>query len=222
MTLRTQRALNVLTTAGNWSAGTNYFADYDALTGSTTTNGVYQDDSSTATGVQKLFQTAIEKIMVNTGGAVQPQDIICVMGPQTAHKLSQTAQLRELIKYTQGVQLMQGQGTYSRYGLAPGLFGIGDIVIEDAVKVTNQKGVARSASYILGVDKVLFLSRPQGLVGVEGGANFATLTNFVYEDMTVETIDDPRNRRTIGSIVDNSVPELTAPLAGIYVANIGA
>ncbi len=224
MTLRTQRALNVLTTAGNWTNNVNYFADFDALAygTATTTNGVYDSDSSTATGVQKLFQTAIEKIMVNTGGAVQPQDIICVMGPQTAHKLSQTAQLRELIKYTQGVQLMQGQGTYSRYGLAPGLFGIGDIVIEDAVKVTNQKGVARSASYILGLDKVLFLSRPQGLVGVEGGANFATITNFVYEDMTVETMDDPRNRRTIGSIVDNSVPELTAPLAGIYVANIGA
>jgi len=224
MTLRTQRALNVLTTAGNWTNNVNYFADFDALAygTATTTNGVYDSDSTTATGGQKLFQTAIEKIMVNTGGAVQPQDIICVMGPQTAHKLSQTAQLRELIKYTQGVQLMQGQGTYSRYGLAPGLFGIGDIVIEDAVKVTNQKGVARSASYILGLDKVLFLSRPQGLVGVEGGANFATITNFVYEDMTVETMDDPRNRRTIGSIVDNSVPELTAPLAGIYVANIGA
>jgi hypothetical protein len=75
---------------------------------------------------------------------------------------------------------------------------------------------------MLGVDAVLFVSRPQGLVGVEGGSNFATLTNFVYEDMTVETLDDPRNRRTIGSIVDNYVPELTAPLAGWYIANISA
>ena len=214
MTLRTQRALNVLTTAGNWISGTNYFASGTAI-GS---GAAY----TTSGNIQKLFQTAIEKIMVNTGGAVQPSDIICVMGPQTAHKLSQTAQLRELIKYTQGVQLMQGQGNYSRYGLAPGLFGIGDIVIEDAVKVSNQKGATRSASYILGVDKVLFVSRPQGLVGVEGGANFATITNFVYEDMTVETFDDPKNRRTVGSIVDNSVPELTAPLAGIYVADIAA
>ena len=221
MTLRTNRMLDVLTNSSIWPTGT-YFADFDTLAGVSTTNGVYQDDSATATGVQKLFQTAIEKIMINTGGAVQPQDIVCVMGPQTAHKLSQTAQLRDLIKYTQGVQFMQGQGNYSRYGLAPGLFGIGDIVIEDAVKVTNQKGATRAASYILGLDKVLFLSRPQGLVGVEGGANFATVTNFVYEDMTVETIDDPRNRRTVGSIVDNSVPELTAPLAGLYIANIGA
>lgn len=221
MTLRTNRMLDVLTTAGNWTSGTNYFADFDTFAG-TTGAGVYEADSATATGVQKLFQIAIEKIMINTGGAVQPQDIVCVMGPQTAHKLSQTAQLRDLIKYTQGVQLMQGQGNYSRYGLAPSLFGIGDIVIEDAVKVTNQKGATRAASYILGTDKVLFLSRPQGLVGVEGGANFATVTNFVYEDMTVETFDDPRSRRTVGSIVDNSVPELTAPLAGLYIANIGA
>jgi hypothetical protein len=211
MTLRTQRALTELTTAGNWTLNTNYFA-----TGTTFGSG----PAYTTGNIQKLFQTAIEKIMINTGGAVQPSDIVCVMGPQTAHKMSRTDELKDLIKYTQGVQLMQGQGNYSRYGLSPQLFGIGDIVIEDAVKVTNQKGATRTASYLLDTDKVLFVSRPQGLVGVEGGANFATITNFVYEDMTVETFDDPRNRRTVGSIVDNSVPELTAPLAGIYVANI--
>lgn len=213
MTLRTQRALNVLTTAGNWTNNVNYFATGSALgSGAAYTSG----------NIQKLFQTATEKLMVNTGGAIQMQDIVCIMSPKTAFKMSQSAELKDLIKYTQGVQFMQGEGNFSRYGLAPGLFGIGDIVIEDAVKVSTQKGATRSADYILGVDKVLFVSRPQGLVGVEGGSNFATITNFVYEDMTVETFDDPKNRRTVGSIVDNSVPELTAPLAGIYVADIAS
>ena len=213
MTLRTQRALNVLTTAGNWTNNVNYFATGSALgSGAAYTSG----------NIQKLFQTATEKLMVNTGGAIQMQDIVCIMSPKTAFKMSQSAELKDLIKYTQGVQFMQGEGNFSRYGLAPGLFGIGDIVIEDAVKVSTQKGATRAADYILGVDKVLFVSRPQGLVGVEGGSNFATITNFVYEDMTVETFDDPKNRRTVGSIVDNSVPELTAPLAGIYVADIAS
>jgi len=221
MTLRTQRALTTLTTAGNWPTGT-VFTDYDALAGVTTASGVYTSDSATATGVQNLFQTAVEKMMINTGGAIQMQDIVAVMSPKTAFKLSQTAQLREMIKYTQGVDLLKGEGNFSRYGLAPQLFGIGDIVIEDAVKVTTAKGATRSAEYILPLDTVVFVSRPQGLVGVEGGSNFATLTNFVYEDMTVETIDDPRNRRTVGSIVDNHTFELTAPLAGILVSNIGA
>ena len=222
MTLRTQRALTLLTTIGNWTANTNGFADFDALTGLTTASGVYTSDSATATGVQQLFQTAVEKLMINTGGAIQMQDIVAVMSPKTAFKLSQTAQLREMIKYTQGVDLLKGEGNFSRYGLAPSLFGIGDIVIEDAVKVSNQKGATRSADYILGLDTVLFVSRPQGLVGVEGGSNFATITNFVYEDMTVETIDEPRNRRTVGSIVDNHAFEITAPLAGILVSNIGS
>jgi hypothetical protein len=222
MTLRTQRCLTKLTTVGNWTANTNYFATYQALSGDTATSGVYTSPTSTTNiYVQRLFQTATEKLMINTGGAVQMSDIVAVMSPKTAFKLSQTLELRELIKYTQGVDLMKGEGNFSRYGLAPGLFGIGDIVIEDAVKVTTAKGVTRSADYILGTDAVLFLSRPQGLVGVEGGTNFATVSNFVYEDMTVETFDDPRNRRTVGSIVDNSVMEITAPLAGIYVANIG-
>jgi hypothetical protein len=144
------------------------------------------------------------------------------MSPKTAHAMSQSAELKDLIKYTQGVQLMQGAGNYSRYGLVPQLFGIGDIVIEDAVKVTNQKGATRAADYILGLNAVVFVSRPQGLVGVEGGSNFATVTNFVYEDMTVETFDDPRNRRTVGSIVDNSAIEITAPLAGWYIVDIAA
>jgi hypothetical protein len=223
MTLRTFRALSVLTNTANWTSNVNYFADYEALSGDTAANGVYTSPTSTTNiYVQRLFQTATEKLMVNTGGAVQMQDIVAVMSPKTAFKLSQTLELRELIKYTQGVNLMEGSGKFSRYGLAPNLFGIGDIVIEDAVRVTSQKGATRAADYILATDAVLFVSRPGGLVGVEGGANFATCTNFVYEDMTVETFDDPKNRRTTGSIVDNSVAELTAPLAGIYVANIGS
>ena len=222
MTLRTNRALSLLTTAGNWTASLNYFADFDALTGLTTTNGVADGNATNQPYAARLFQTATERLIINTGGAVQMSDIVAVMSPKTAFRMSRTEELKDLIKYTQGVQLMQGAGTFSRYGLSPQLFGIGDIVIEDAVKVTSQKGATRAADYILAEGDVLFLSRPQGLVGVEGGANFATVTNFVYEDFTVETFDDPRNRRTVGSIVDNSVMELTAPLAGIFVDNIFA
>jgi hypothetical protein len=222
MTLRTHRALSTLTTAGNWTSSVNYFADFDALTGLSTTTGVLEGNATNKPYAAQLFQTAIEKILINTGGAVQPSDLIAVMGPTTAHKMSRTEELKDLIKYTQGVQLMQGAGSFSRYGLSPNLFGINDIVIEDAVKVTNQKGATRAASYMLGDGAVLFLSRPGGLVGVEGGGNFATCSHFVFEDMTVETFDDPRNRRNSGSIVDNGVFEMTAPLAGLYVANIFA
>ena len=220
MTLRTQRALTVLTTSGNWTNNVNYFADFDALSGSSTTNGVYE--SGNTTNVQVMFQKAVEKLMINTGGAIQMQDIVCVMSPKTAFRMSRTEEMKDLVKYTQGVDFMKGEGNFSRYGLAPGLFGLGDIVIEDAVKVSTAKGATRSADYILGTDAVLFVSRPQGLTGVEGGSNFATITNFVYEDMTVETFDDPVNRRTRGSIVDNGTFELTAPLAGIFVDNIFA
>lgn len=214
MTLRTYRALEVLTNAGNWTADTNYFADFDTLTGST--GGAY----STSQGIQKLVQTAVERVMINTGGAVQMSDMVMVISPKTAFNMSQDTELQDLIKYLGGVNFVQGTGQFSRYGLAPSLFGIGDIVVEDAVRVSSQKGAARSADYILPENAVLFVSRPQGLVGVEGGSNFATITNFTYEDMTVETFDDPVNRRTRGSVVDNSVFELTAPLSGLYVADI--
>lgn len=214
MTLRTQRALTVLTTAGNWTSNVNYFADFDTLTSGS--GGAY----STTNGIQILFQTAVEKMMINTGGAIQMQDIVAVMSPKTAFNIAQDDEIKDLIKYTQGVNFLQGSGNFSRYGLTPNLFGIGDIVIEDAVKVSTAKGATRSADYILAENAVIFVSRPQGLVGVEGGSPFSTITNFVYEDMTVETFDDPVNRRTRGSIVDNGTFELTAPLAGLYVADI--
>jgi len=214
MTLRTYRALEVLTTAGNWTTNVNYFADYDTF--ASTSGGMYD----TASGIQRLFQTATEKIMINTGGAVQMSDIIAVMSPKTAFNMSQDSELQELIKYLGGVNFVAGAGQFSRYGLMPQLFGIGDIVIEDAVRVSSQKGATRAADYILAENAILFLSRPQGLVGVEGGSNFATISNFVYEDMTVETFDDPVNRRTRGSVVDNSVFALTAPLSGLYIADL--
>lgn len=217
MTLRTNRALSVLTTSGNW--GNNYSATFDALTG-LTSGGVEDGNATDKPYTQRMFQTVVENIMIATGGAIQMQDIVCVMSPKTAQRISRTAEMKDLIKYTQGVDLMKGDGNYSRYGLAPALFGIGDIVIEDAVKVTTAKGATRSADYILSTGAVLFVSRPQGLVGVEGGSNFATISNFVYEDMTVETFDDPINRRTRGSIVDNGTFEMTAPLAGYYVADV--
>jgi hypothetical protein len=65
---------------------------------------------------------------------------------------------------------------------------------------------------------MVFVSRPGGLVGNEG-PSFSTATIFAYEDMTVETLEDPWNRRVRGSVTDNSATILTAPQSALYIAD---
>jgi hypothetical protein len=52
------------------------------------------------------------------------------------------------------------------------------------------------------------------------GASFSTLTQMIYEDMTVETFEDAENRRTKGRVVDDYDIVLTAPASGYHIADV--
>ena len=63
------------------------------------------------------------------------------------------------------------------------------------------------------------MSRPEGLMGSEGVADFATCQIFSYEDMTVETKKDPDNRREQGRIVDDFDVQVVAPASGFLMTS---
>lgn len=213
MTHRAIRAMSLLTTSGNWPTGTTV-ADVDTLTG---LSGKAWQDSSVADGIIQLsFQTIIEAIIKNSAGAVNPAtDCMCVIDPTIAHNVSRAPETKEYVKYFQAAtNFYQGDGQFATYGIPSQLFGIG-MVVEDAVKNTNRKGATKATNFLVG-NGALFLSRPGGLMGAEG-PNFSTCVLFAYENMTVETITDAWNRRIRGSVVDNSVFVLTAPLSGYFL-----
>jgi len=218
MTHRSYRMASLLTTAGSWTSGTNYFATSTALNGSVAL--AYSDTD----GVQKIIRLAMEKIVQNTVGVVTPKDIIMIINPTTARLLASSDGVRDYVKNTpMAYSALTGDATFATYGLPQTLFGLGGVVVDDTVQVTTRKGTAspsRGFFYGTAADPAMvFVSRPNGLVGNEG-PSFSTATIFAYEDMTVETLEDPWNRRIKGSVVDNSATELTAPLAGVYVADI--
>jgi hypothetical protein len=64
------------------------------------------------------------------------------------------------------------------------------------------------------------VSRPGGLVGVEGASSFSTCQIFAYEDMTVEQFNDPMNRRIEGRVIDNSVAAVVAPVGGYLIGDV--
>ena len=69
-------------------------------------------------------------------------------------------------------------------------------------------------------NSAVFVSRPGGLIGVEGSTSFSTTQIFAFEDMTVENWDDPKDRRIEGRVIDNSTVELVAPVSGYLVLDV--
>jgi hypothetical protein len=216
MTARTMRAASVLSTSGNW--GSNYVAT--AAT-SPISAGSWTNSSVANAYIQKTIQAVMRQVSLSSGGAVAPNQLIMVISPTIAQIVSQAPETKEYVKnYPAALSFYQGSDTFSRWGIPPTLFGLGDVVVDDSVKVTSKKGAATlSSSYVYG-NGAYFLSRPGGLVGVEGSSSFSTLQIFAYEDMTVEQFNDPMNRRLEGRVIDNSVSAVVAPVGGYAIGDV--
>ena len=223
MTARTRRAVSALTTNANWGTSYTTAAGSNGPAGSGwTAVGAWGSGTATDAYIQKSIQQAMILIGQQTGGAVTPSQISLVISPTTARTMAQSAEVKEFTKYNpQSVSYLQGDDTFSKWGLPKTLFGLGDIIVEDAVVTTSKKNVGNTAtnSYALG-NGAYFLSRPGGLVGVEGAPSFSTLQVFAYEDMVVEQFTDAPNRRLVGRVIDNSVAALVAPISGFAIQNV--
>lgn len=217
MTLRSVKAMTAITTAASWPSNT-YFATAGAITGS----GSWYTSTAANAFIQCGIQSMVNVILQNTAGSVRPGDICMVMNPTTAQKMSRSPEVQSYVKnYGAAMMFLTGNSQFRNWGLPASLWDV-DVVVEDAVRESGREGDTASLGYVLGDDKVVFCSRPGGLVGIEGAPNFSTLTNFVYEDFNTEIFDDPKNRRHVGSIVDNYGYYLTAPISGGYIASVAS
>lgn len=219
MTARTIRTATALTNAAAVSAFTavgNYYATGTAISGGAWT-------TSTTNIIQRGIQVALQRIALATGGAVRGEtDIMMVISPTVANLLSQTQEVRDYVKnYPAALPFLQGADTFAKYGLPPNLFGV-QVVVDDSVRVTTKKGAASTTRSFIYGNSAVFVSRPGGLVGVEGSTSFSTTQIFAFEDMTVENWDDPKDRRIEGRVIDNSTSELVAPVSGVLVADVTA
>jgi len=217
MTARSMRTATALTGSAAVTAFTavgNYYADGTAISGAAWT-------TSATNIIQKGIQTALQRISLATGGAVRGEtDIMMVISPTIANLLSQTQEVQNYVKnYPAALPFLQGSDTFAKYGLPPNLFGV-QVVVDDSVKVTTKKGAASTTRSFVYGNSAVFVSRPGGLVGVEGSTSFSTCQIFAFEDMTVENWDDPKDRRMEGRVIDNSTSELVAPVSGVLVANV--
>lgn len=225
MTARSVAAATALGTSGNWAdqGFTNIYASWTALM-----NGAYTSGGGaigTEGNAQAGFQAASLLIQQSSSGVINPfRDLVCVVNPYTAAYISQLTEVKSYVKnMVRSTEFLEGNGLFgNHWNLPPGFFGIREVVVEDAVKITSNQGATLAESYCIPNKVAVFVSRPGGLVQNAAQSSFSTLVNFVYEDMTVEQFSDAKNRYTEVSVVDNYAYAVAAPVTGIYVTDITA
>lgn len=213
MTWRTQQVVTDITTSANWDGNT---VAATSITGVTAEH----DLSTTARkDIKRTLDYAADQIRLKTLGAVKPDQLHVVVGPDWARRVAVSQEIVDHVKQSPAAreELEKGLGPNVRYGLPSTLYGY-NIEVEDAVKTTSRKGAASVAkSYVMSGSNLVMLSRVGELEGVEGSPSFSTVTLFLKEEMTVESKHDRDNRRHQARVVDDYDSVITAPASGYLV-----
>jgi hypothetical protein len=220
MTRRSLLASTLITTQAAWPA-----ANTDTL-GNLVTSGNWATSTEANGYIQKGIQAVAEQITLATGGVIRPnnRDIMCVIDPVTARLMAATEEIRTYVKnYPVAFDFMtqRDQTMFATYGLPAYLWGV-RMMVEDCVRTSTRKGSGTQTKGFTPLSThAVFLSNngPQVQNDIEA-PSMATLTQITQEDMTIELKDDTDNRRVQGSVVDNLVYELTAPLSGFFLRTV--
>jgi hypothetical protein len=210
MTWRTQVAVTTTTTSGSYPSG--HTSAVSSITGVT---GKWDVSTTARKDIKRSLDHGAETILKATLGAVKPEDIMLVLSPGCAKKISTAQEIVDHIKGSPSAEkeLTKTLSRANRFGLPEYLYGY-KVVIEDAVKVTSRKGATKATSYVLGDTTPFMCSRVGGLEGIEGSPSFSTVTIFMKEEMTVESKHDRDNRRHLGRVVDDFASVGTAFISG--------
>jgi hypothetical protein len=217
MTARTRKALQVLTTAANWEG--------NSATATVLGGGKVDAGTATTHYIRNLIGAASEAILKNSYGVVKRSDVIAVMNPNTARQMHESVEMIDFLKQSPvSIDIVKGDvksvsNVEDNFGLPDFMHGV-RIVVEDCVfnAARPTAGISTGTpTYAFPNSQILFVSRPEGLVGSEGVPSFSTAEIFSYEDMTVETKRDADNRRQSGRVVDDNDVQLTAPATGYQV-----
>lgn len=217
MTARTQLALTALTTSSNYSAS-HYIDVVNDVSGNT---GNWAQSTTARQDIKRSLIAAAEVIRDDTLNAIELNDLVVVINSALAGQL---AECQEIVDYIKGspdaTAQIRGElsGRNVTYGLPDTLYGF-PLIVEATRKVTTRKGATTARSQMLATATPFMCSRPGALVGVADAPNFSTAVLFAYEEMTVESLRDAPNRRTLGRVVENISANVVAPAAGVLFHN---
>jgi len=154
MTARTIRTMAKLTNTSNYPTG--HFSAVTSIPGVT---GAWNLSTTVRSDIKRSLDYAAEQIMIATLGAVQPSDLIVVMNPRVAQRISVCQEIRDHIKQSPAAKetILGNLGDVNNFGMPEKLYDY-EIVVENAVKVTSRKGATANKSFVMPVTSVLMLS----------------------------------------------------------------
>lgn len=212
MTARTVKAVDKLRDTTLYASGhvlTQAAAKWDT---GTTTNPV----------IKRALNLGGQLINKQTLGVVKPGDLAAVLSPALATAMASSAEIQDFLKGSP-YALAQVRGDVpsqnGQWGLPDLLYNY-QIVVEDAVRNSSLKGEDPQAiDYIFPGTECALVARPGALVSDENSPNFSSIHVLMEEEMTVEVIDDPINRRVLGRVVENYAVEHATELATVLFTN---
>jgi hypothetical protein len=223
MTLQTAVAINAAVTGLAANTGGTTSGTATALGGGLWDAG-YNDSGAANTHdyLRKGVQAVLANITLNSNAVVDPSELLAVMNPNTAKAIAQSNEVTDTIKQSPfGLDSLMYKGdlNFSRWGLPSMLFGVGDVVVETSVYNAanpNSSGTG-TQQFVMPDGDILFLARPGAIEGQMG--SFSTVHGYFKEEMTVETWNDPVNRREVGSVTSDFTYVVAAPQTGYLVTN---
>jgi len=222
MTVRTNAIIAEMTNSSNYDS--THVSD---LSGSAITGvvGNWAASTSARLAIRRTLNHIKNIITLDTRAAVNSDDLVLVMSPDTAEQVAVSQEIVELVKQNiGGLKYLKADEEFPKdtYGLPPRLYNT-EVIIEKTVKVTSQRGLlTQTASYVLPSGTVIVAHKPSSLEGVEGGRSFSTCSIHIYrdDDLTVETDEVRWDRLTNMAVTDNFDVNMTAPVTGYLLQNV--
>lgn len=226
LTYRTNRIITALQTASNWTP-TNSTATANDLNDGAGRWATASDEPSSPNynAISKSMLAAAQRINLATNGHVEPDDLVMVLSPGLARVMSNTAELKNYLKYGpfSEKQLDNSANINARWGLPPNLNGI-ELIVESTPRVSanyDAAGTAATRTYVKTDTSAIMLSRKGGIDGNFGAPSFSTVQLYWFKDLgTVYAFDDPHHLRTEGHVVDDLAELIPAPESGFYITDV--
>lgn len=193
---------------------TSYMTQYNTAS---SLGGGKWDVATTSNPYIKLgLMAAVQAINKATNAVVKPSDLVLVIQPNTASQMAASAEISDYLK-SSPFSMDVVRNNLALWGLPDYLYGI-QLCIEDTVIVTSQKGAARTDAYALTNTNALLLARPGALETTMG--TFSTAACLLKEEMTIETMVDAPNRRTVGRCVEDYDVQIVSPISGFLITGV--
>lgn len=225
MTARTIQVLSALTTTANYTSSHVFDMSGTPISGAV---GNWAASTAARQTIRRSLNHAKNVITLDTRAAVNSDDLLLIMSPDTAEQLAVTQEVVEMIRESQAgliwLNLKGDTETFPKdtYGLPKRLYNT-EVIIEKTVQVTTPRNAGTlTAQYALAKGTVILCHRPGSLEGVEGGRSFSTVTIHIYrdDDMKIETDYVSWDRLTNLAVTDNFDVNMTAPVTGCVFTNV--